>query len=275
MLAIILMGFTNVHAQLVKLWEVSDVYKAPESVAYDSKRGCLYISNYTQRMKTGVRYGAHFISKANLQGQVLDLEWLGNLTSPLGICIFEDKLYIVERFGVVVYDLEADKVINKIYIKTANFLNDITVDNKGRIYVSESDTNVIYRIQNNQVETWMDSEAISRPNGVLYDNGKLIVGVNSDNCLKAVTIDTKEVTNIAHLGPGIIDGVKKCGKDYLVTLFMGNLLLVTPSGQVTELLNTREKNINLADFEYIEDKQLVVIPALWNNKLMGYQLKAR
>ncbi len=271
MYALLLMGFTNVHAQLVKLWEVSDVYKAPESVAYDGQRGFLYISNYTQRLKPGSWYGGHCISKANLQGELLKFDWIGNISNPTGICIFKDRLYIVERFGVVEYDLTADKVSNKVYLKTANFLNDVTVDTAGRIYVSESDSNVIYRIENGTVETWLDSEAISRPNGILCDNDKLIVGANSDNYLKAVTITSKEVTNIAHLGPGIIDGIKKCGQDYLVSLFMGNLYLVTPSGQVTELLNTREEKINLADFEYIEDKELIVIPALWNNKLLGYR----
>lgn len=271
MIVIVLLGYSNLSAQLVKLWEVRDVFKAPESVAYDSKRECLYISNYTQATKTGTSYGGYFVSKVNLKGEVLDARWLGNLTSPLGVCISDDTLYIVERFGVVVYDLAAEKVVHKIHIKTANLLNDITIDHEGRIYVSESDTNVIYRVQNNQVETWMDHETISRPNGVLYDSGKLIVGVNSDNCLKAVNIADKKVTTIVHLGPGIIDGIKKCGEDYLVTLFMGNLLRVTPSGQVTELLNTRKEKINLADFEYIEGKQMIVIPALWNNRLLGYQ----
>jgi hypothetical protein len=118
----------------------------------------------------------------------------------------------------------------------------------------------------------MDSKEISRPNGVLYDNGRLIIGVNSDNCLKAVTIEDKKVTNIARLGPGIIDGIKKCGDGYLVSLYMGNLYMVKPSGEITELINTRNERINIADFEYIPDKQLIVIPALQNNKLIGYKI---
>jgi sugar lactone lactonase YvrE len=267
----VLAGFVKVNAQAVKLWETGEIYKGPESTVYDSHRDCLYISNYTGGVKTGSSYGDNSISKADLQGNILEYDFVKNLTMPTGICIFDDKLYIVERFGVVIYDLSANKIADKIYIKTSYFLNDITVDTEGGIYVSESDTNVIYRIKNKNVEKWMDSREISRPNGVLYDNGKLIVGVNSDNYLKAVNIADKKVTNIALLGPGIIDGIKKCGDGYLVSHYLGNLYLVKPSGEVTELINTRDEKTNIADFEYIADKQLIVIPALANNKLLGYK----
>jgi sugar lactone lactonase YvrE len=264
-------GFVKVNAQAVKLWETGEIYQRPESVAYDSKRECLYISNCNGEVKTGTSYRDNSISKADLQGNILEFDFVKNLTKPTGICIFDDKLYIVERFGVVIYDLKADKIADKIYIKTSYFLNDITVDSEGGIFVSESDSNVIYRIKDKNVEKWLDSEEISRTNGVLFDDGKLIVGVNSDNYLKAVDIADKKVTNIALLGPGIIDGIKKCGDGYLVSLFMGNLYLVKPNGQVTELRITRDAQINIADFEYIPDKNLIVIPALQNNKLLGYK----
>jgi sugar lactone lactonase YvrE len=268
---LILVGLTKVSAQPVKLWETGEIYKRPESAVYDDKRGCLYISNCNGEVKTGTSYGDNSISKADLQGNILEFDFVKNLTKPTGICIFDDKLYIVERFGVVIYDLDSNKIADKIYIKTSYFLNDITVDNEGGIYVSESDTNVIYRIKDKNVEKWMDSKDVSRPNGILYDNGKLIVGVNSDNYLKAVNIADKKVTNIALLGPGIIDGIKKCGDNYLVSHYMGNLYMVKPNGEVTELINTRDEKTYIADFEYIADKQLIVIPALPNNKLLGYK----
>ncbi len=267
----VLVGFVKVNAQTVKLWETGEIYKRPESAAYDSKRGCLYISNCNGDVKTGTSYGDHCISKADLQGNILEFDFVKNLTKPTGICIFDDKLYIVERFGVVIYDLNANKIADKIYIKTSYFLNDITVDSEGGIFVSESDTNVIYRIKDKNVEKWLDSKAISRPNGILFDDGRLIVGVNSDNYLKTVNISNKQVSEIANLGPGIIDGIKKCRDGYLVSHYLGNLYMVKPTGEVTELINTRDAKINIADFEYIADKHLIIIPALQNNKLFGYK----
>ncbi len=268
----VLIGLAKANAEPVKLWETGEIFKAPESVVYDGERGFIYVSNYTGGLKNGLPYGQQSISKVNLKGEIIKFDWIGNLTTPTGICLFRNKLYIVERFGVVEYDLKEDKVSNKFYIKTSKFLNDITVDSDGGIYVSESDTNTIYKIKDNNVEKWLDSEEISQPNGILYDDGKLLVAANSDNYLKAVNISNKQVAKIAHLGPGILDGIKKCGDGYLVSHFMGNLHLVTPSGQVTELINTRDAEINIADFEYIQDKDMVVIPAMKNNKLLCYQL---
>ena len=259
-------------AEPVKLWETGEIFKAPESVAYDSERGFIYVSNFTGSPKNGSPYGQHYISKVNLKGEIIKLDLIDNLTAPTGICVAGDKLYIVERFGVVEYDLKADKVSNKFYVKTSNFLNDVTVDSQGGIYLSESDTNTIYRIKDSSVEKWLDSKEVSKPNGILYDDGKLLVAVNSDHCLKAVNISNKQVTKIAELGEGILDGIKKCGGGYLVSDFMGNLYLVKLSGKVTELINTREAKINIADFEYIPDKDMVVAPAMRSNKLLCYRL---
>ena len=270
----LLTGFMNISAQPVKLWETDTVYRAPESVAYDKVRGFLYVSNYGQSVKPGGAYGSQFISKANLQGEIIDAEWIGNLTTPTGICVFKDMLYIVERFGIVKYDLKANKVADRFYIPQNGFLNDITVAPDTSIFVSVSDKDIIYKIKNDKVEEWLNSEKISKPNGILYDNGKIIVGVNADSKLKAVNISDREITDIAHLAPGIIDGIKKCGEGWLVSHFEGNLYLIEPSGQILELLNTRNEKKYIADFEYIRDKGLIVVPDLWGNRLSGYQYKS-
>jgi sugar lactone lactonase YvrE len=182
-------------------------------------------------------------------------------------------LYIVERFGVVIYDLKQDKISNRYLIQNTSFLNDITVDLDTNIYITDSGSKTIYKIKNGNVEKWLETEEISYLNGILYDDGKLIIGVNGDTSLKSVDIKTKEIQKIAMLGEGAIDGIKKCGDDYLVSHFQGNIYLVKKNGEVKELLNTREQKIDCADFEYIEDENMIIVPALWNNKLIGYQYK--
>ncbi len=265
--------FSNIFTQTCKIWETGEIYKAPESVAYDSEREFLYISNYTSPLRNGKKYSASFVSKANLNGEIIKLDWIKNLSTPTGICIFNDKLFIVERFGVVEYDLKGDSVSNKYYIKTPNFINDITIGKDGSIYVSESDTDIIYRIKNSSVEKWLSDKRILETNGILFDEDKLIVGVNSDSTIKTVNINTKEISKIAQLKKGIIDGIKKCADGYLVSHFEGNLYLIKKDGSIKELINTRNEKMHIADFEYIEEKELIIIPALWNNKLISYSYK--
>jgi DNA-binding beta-propeller fold protein YncE len=268
---LIILSSLRSEAQMNKIWETGEIFKAPESVVYDQERGVIYVSNYTRKMRDGLPYGDCFVSKVNKNGEIIDFDWIPNLTSPTGLCLFEDMLYIVERFGIVEYDLKLDKVNNKFLISHASFLNDVTIDADSNVYVTDSDEKTIYRIKNGEVIKWMDTIAITYPNGIEYDNGKLIVGVNGDNFLKSIDIKTKEIHNIAYMGEGLIDGIKKCDDVYLVSLYYGFLLLVNQNGTVTQLMNTKDQNIPCADFEYIENEKIVIIPTLWNNKLYGYK----
>jgi DNA-binding beta-propeller fold protein YncE len=269
----LLSGMLSINAQLVKLWETKEIFKAPESLVFDPQRGFLYVSNLIKDVHDGSFYGDGFISKTNMNGEIIKAEWITNLTAPTGVSIFNDMLYIVERFGVVIYDLKQDKISNRYLIQNTSFLNDITVDLDTNIYITDSGSKTIYKIKNGNVEKWLETEEISYLNGILYDDGKLIIGVNGDTSLKSVDIKTKEIQKIAMLGEGAIDGIKKCGDDYLVSHFQGNIYLVKKNGEVKELLNTREQKIDCADFEYIEDENMIIVPALWNNKLIGYQYK--
>lgn len=268
---LLISGSLSIDAQMNKIWETEDNFKAPESVVYDQKRGVIYVSNYTKRIRDGVSYGDCFVSKVDINGEVIKFDWITNLTSPTGLYLFKDMLYIVERFGIVEYDLKLDKVNNKFFITQPSFINDVTVDMDSNIYVTDSKDKTIYRIKNGEVIKWMDTVDISYPNGIEYDEGKLIIGVNGDNFLKSIDIKTKEIHNIAFLGEGLIDGIKKCDEGYLVSLYYGILLLVNQNGTVTQLLNTKEQNIPCADFEYIKNEKMVIIPTLWNNKLYGYK----
>ena len=93
-------------------------------------------------------------------------------------------------------------------------------------------------------------DEIRNPNGLHVYKNQLIVGNNSDNCLKSVNLIDKRIGIIVKLGPGIIDGVKS-DKDgnYLVSHWQGKLYRVTQEGKITKLLDTTAPEINEADFE--------------------------
>ncbi|MBN2215250.1 MAG: hypothetical protein JW723_13515 [Bacteroidales bacterium] len=258
-------------AQLTRIRESDTIFKGPESVAYDAIRKCLYISNYNKYPRNGMMYNEDYITKTDLSGNVLENKLIGGLTCPTGICVLENRLYIVERFGLVVYDLNLKKVENRYRINDNGFINDVTVDPEGTVYISDSGSDVIYRIKNGMLERWLNSEEINKTNGILIDGDVLIAGVNADSSLKAVNINDKTITKIASLPSGIIDGIKKCGNDYLVSRYEGSLYLVKNSGKILEILNTVSEQISCADFEYIVELDLLIIPALKNNKLFFYK----
>lgn len=265
--------FTINAQQPVKLWETDTIFSGPESVVYDSVREFLYISNLRRYRNRDPYYGDDFISRINLKGEVVDLKWITNLTEPTGICIFNDDLYIVERFGVVVYDLKKDQIKKKIWIKSSHFLNDISVGNDSTIFVSASDSDMIYCFKNDKLSKCYQGHEIARTNGILYDGDKLIIAANSDSTLKEIDLKSGEITVIAQMKKGIIDGIKIIDDDYLVSYFEGILYRVTKEGSVTEILNTKADKINMADFEYIESKKMLIVPALWNHRIIAHRLE--
>jgi hypothetical protein len=272
-IALLLLAFQVSNAQkLVKLWETDTVFSGPESVVYDSIRDLLYVSNFTKKIKDN-QTGTEYISKVNIEGEVVDLKWIQDITRPLGVSIFNDQLYIVERKNIAIYDLKTDQLVKRVFIDSCRFINDVSVGTDSTIYVSECNTKVTYAIKNGKSEKWIDSDFASFPNGILFDKGNLIVAANGDSALKAVNVNTKEITLIAQMEKGIIDGIKTIDDDYLVSFYEGNIFRVTKNGKITELLNTRAEGINLADFEYIESKRLLIAPSLKSNKLVAYKFE--
>lgn len=255
------------HESLTKSWELPRKFRFPESVVYDRRRGLLYVSNYFLP-------GRGFISKVNPNGEVEKLEWITGLNRPAGLWIFKDKLYAVDRANLIEINIDSDSIENKYPVPGAVFLNDVAFDSEGNAYITDSRASAIYKFSNGEFEVWLQGNEINDPNGLLVDKNKLIVGNSGDGCLKAVDLEDKKVSTIVCLGKGsIMDGVRPDGKgNYIVSDFNGRVFLVTPSGQKTELLNTKTPQLFCADLEYIPEQKLLVIPTLYDNRLMTYRL---
>jgi DNA-binding beta-propeller fold protein YncE len=271
LIIIFLLGTTLAsYSQFQLIWLNDSSFKSPESVAYDANNKCLYVSNFNKVPGEGEMYNEDYISKVDLNGKVLVQKFIKNLTAPTGISVSNHRLYIVERNGIVKFNLETGKIENRFWVPKTFFLNDIDADSIGTIYFSDSGRDIIYRIKNNKLEKWLESDEIPEINGVFLDGDKLIVAANGDSTLKSINIIDKKVTTIAHFKKGILDGIKKIGNDYLVSHFEGNLYRVKQNGEVSELLNSRNEKIFCADFEYIDELKLLVVPALWNSMLICY-----
>ena len=214
-----------------------------------------------------------FISRMQIDGSVTDVKFIEDLSSPSGLAIYQDRLYAVERNGVAVIDLDARSIVKRYPIQTDGFLNDIAIDQRnGDLYVSEtSEAGRIYRIQKGELATWMNNTQLAFTNGLLIKGDLLLAGVNGDHYLKSIDLNTQEVQNLAYLGPGNIDGIQSTGNGLLVSHFLGNLYTIDREYQVKELQNTRDKDIFMADFAYLPQEQLLVVPSLRTHKVYLYR----
>jgi len=253
-----------------ELWDIPLGLKMPESAAYDPATDAVYVTNYDAYGAGGMQ----FVSKISLDGRIEELYWARGLVRPTGLAVSGDKLFAVDRMGVAEIDIATGKIVKRYALPQPRFANDIAIAEGGTIYVSDSGSGAIYSNAGGEFTVWLQGEGIGQPNGLACHEGRLIVGNNGDGCLKAVDLATKEISVIADLRPGLIDGIQvdKHG-NYLVSHYEGRIFRITPSGEITKIVDRTAKGYNTADIEYVPEKDLLIVPSLQSFGLTAYELK--
>jgi len=109
------------------------------------------------------------------------------------------------------------------------------------------------------------------PNVMFMHNGKLLFGNSGDSWLKAVDLSDKSISKIARFPEGFIDGIRPDGNgNLIVSLWKGKIYRVDPSGGTELILHTENIGAYSADFEYIIDNKLLIIPSFYGNYVTGY-----
>jgi sugar lactone lactonase YvrE len=252
---------------LVKKWEIKNKLRYPESVLYDRKRDLLYVSNLYND-------GKEFISKIKPDGTLVTHEWVSGILQPTGMIMSNDKLYVVGRYALAEVDPDQGTITNRYRFPDPGMPNDVAADDQGNLYITDSQKNLIYRLSAGKMEVWLQDEGLLRPNGILFDQGKLLVGTSGDGCIKVIDPAVKKISTLVSLGENtVMDGLAADGKgNYLISDYNGRLFRISPSGEKELLLNTTASSIPCAAFEYIPDKKLLVVPTLEDNQVMGYEL---
>ena len=269
------------HVEIV--WETEKIFELPESVIYDEKNDVLYVSNITDHPFN--KDGTGYISKLGLDGTVIEKKWIDKLNAPKGLTISKDKLYIADIDELVEVDIATSKITNKYKGFGSVCMNDVTADKYGNVYVGDTYTDTIYRLnQFGQLPVWFYSPQLA-PNGIHIDNdeGNLIVGSwgavmegwgtpELKGSLKSINIHTKKIKNLGKKPIGNLDGIESDGKgSYLVTDWTGaKLYRVKKNGKYKVLA---EVGKGAADHEVILDKNLVIIPIMAEGKVIALKLK--
>ncbi len=256
--------------QLVKLWETDTTLKVPESVFFDGKSKVLYVTNIDGKEPWG-KDGKGSVGKVGLDGKIIAVDWVTGLNAPKGMGLFKNKLYVADLTELVVIDIIRGMIIERIAVKDAVGLNDVSVDLNGVVYVSDSKGRKVYEIENNNQVILLDSSKLKGPNGVLKHKGSLYV-------LDAGTMyrmeRDKSLTKIAEGMEGGTDGIENVsGADFIVSTWGGVVYYVNADGTKQVLLDGREQKINSADIGYDAARRIVYIPTFWKNSVVAYELK--
>lgn len=256
--------------QLVKLWETDSILKVPESVFFDGKNKALYVANIDGKDPWG-KDGKGSVGKIGLDGKIIAVDWVTGLNAPKGMGLFKNKLYVADLTELVVIDIIRGMIIERIAVKDAVGLNDVSVDQDGVVYVSDSRGRKVYEIKNNHQVVLLDSNKLKSPNGVLKHKGALYV-------LDAGTMYRMEkdnsLTKIAEAMEGGTDGIENvAANEFIVSTWGGVVYYVNADGTKQVLLDGREQKINSADIGYDAAKRIVYVPTFWRNSVVAYELK--
>jgi hypothetical protein len=253
--------------QLIKLWETDSVFKVPESVLYHAKENVLYVSNIDGTADG--KDGKGSIGKLNPDGKVIAAEWVTGLNAPKGMGIYRNQLYVADVDAVVVIDLVNGTILRRIPVAGAVFLNDLTINKKGVIYVSDSRTSKVHRIINDNPTVYLEN--LKGPNGLLAEKNVLYV-LNSGEVLKVGK--DKSLKSVASGLESRTDGIERVkGNEFIISCWSGVVYSVKESGGNQMLLDTREQKMNTADIGYDAKKKIVYVPTFFKNSVVAYQLQ--
>ena len=116
-------------------------------MVYAPKQNLLFVSNINGKPDQKDQNG--FISTVSpSNGSIVELNWITGLNAPKGMAVNNNnsRLYVSDITDLVEIDIDDEKIIKRFNAPGSAFLNDVAVDNQGNIYVSDTVTNTIYKL---------------------------------------------------------------------------------------------------------------------------------
>lgn len=261
------MRSTAQQASLEKIWTSDTTLRVPESVYFYAKENILFVANIDGT--PWAKDGNGFISKMTPDGKITMLKWVDGLNSPKGMGIYGETLYVADMDELILIDVSSGSIIKREKFEGAENLNDVTVDPKGIVYVSDSKLKRVYTYNKGAISLMLEN--LGSPNGLLYRPRGLLVLTNGG--LHRVG-KNKQLTELAKIAksPDGIEHVK--GDEFVVSCWQGEMFYVdAKAGTAVKLLDTQQEKLQTADIGYDPKKRIVYVPTFFGNTVTAYQLK--
>jgi hypothetical protein len=269
-LAFVCAGLMNANAQkatVQRLWATDTILKVPESVLVDDKENCLWVSNIDGA--SNGKDGKGSISKLSKTGAPINLDWVTGLNAPKGLGKYKQELYVADLTELVVIDIKKGIIKNKIKVEGSVFLNDVTVNKNGAVFVSDSRTGKVHRIENGIVS--IEVENLQGPNGLLSIEDQLLI--LDRGSLLSVTPGGAISKIMDGMDPST-DGIERVAPNqYIISCWNGIVYFVAAGAQKITLFDTRSEKINSADIGYDAKNKIIYVPTFMKNSVVAYQLQ--
>ena len=265
--AVLGVQLTNAQEKKIEvIWESKEQLPTPESVLYYPKDNVLFVSLIDG--SGSEKDGKGGVALLNTDGSIKNATWVTGLNAPKGLAIHKGLLYIADITDVIVVDVVTGNVIDEIPVEGSTFLNDVTVDDSGIVYISDTRENKIFQLRNGKASLYLDN--VPSVNGLKAEGGKLLALAGKEfwsiDANKKVTVFTKGFDQGG-------DGLEPVGNgDYIVTCWVGLVYYVKANGEIQKMLDVQGK-MNTADLGYNQKEGVLYIPTFNSNSVVTYKLK--
>ena len=262
-------------------------FKTPESALHDSQADVYLVSNINGVPSAKDNNG--FISRVFPDGKVAALKWIEGgqkgvtLNAPKGLAVHGDTLYVSDIDCVRRFNRTSGAAGGETCISGATFLNDVTVDSTGVVYVTDTGiridekgatptgTDAVYRLTaNGKAAPVIKTTDLQRPNGIVPAPDGLIV----------VPFGSAEIFHIDAKGARHVMGKLPAGQlDGLVRLADGTLLISSweaktvyrqsKGGTASPLL---QNVASPADIGYDASRKRLLVPVFTEDRLIIQQV---
>lgn len=250
----------NTQHSLEKIWESDTLaIRNPESVLYDATSNSLYVSSM----------GSGSVVQMDTNGKVIKKDLVTGLNSNKGSALFNGLLYTAETSAIALIDVNKATIVKRIPVEGAQMLNDVAMDAKGVIYVSDTRAGKVYKIEGDMPTLYLEN--MPGANGLLTINTDLYV-LTSTSFQKVDA--NKTITKIADGFESGLDGIVMTGKnEFIISNYQGILYYVNADGTKQLLLDTRTNRIMSNDISYNSKTKTLYVPSFGTNRIIAYKVK--
>jgi len=256
--------------QLTELWRTDQSMLTCESVLFDASRQQLYVAciNGSPEEKNGEGY----IAVLGSDGTVKTREWVTGLNAPKGMGVHDKLLYVSDIDQLVIIDIEEARIVEKVDVPGASFLNDVDIDASGKVYFTDSDQGTIWTYDQGELATWIIS-GLNGPNGLYIEDSRILLTSSGSEDLKIIDKETGSFESVTS-GIGAGDGVEYTGNKgyYLTSSWTGEVFLILPDYSKISLLKTSDQEINSADVGFNPAEMVLYVPTFFDNRVVAYRL---
>ncbi len=238
----------------------------PESIAWNDSTRTFMVSNLGSKQILSMNDKGRFTIFAK------------GLEAPRGITVLNGQLWVADGTQVTALDLKSGAHKASIPIKDAKMLNDIASDRQGKLYITDTEANLIHILDpSSRLTESLKSPLLDKPNGIVLDAPRpqmYIVSLTDAKPILILDLNTREFRPFIPKGPNTFDkldgiAIDDRGRIYYSSWGQQCIIRIPPEQNRSELW--QQDLPSPADIYYHQPSNEILVPLMEKNQIRRFK----